>query len=500
MPSISTASTFTPSTPIAIALLFFCSPLLYSYQISFPNILSPTNPTNNQPSTFSISPTMIADMGTGIGRGVGIGITETVNAESIASGAQKVGYQLFKGGIDGLGETFNDAVRPGGSLDKGARNSTALWGRTLGGFGNEIGKQSAVNGDLYKGVHSANTMALDAVKEWNTLFLRSIRTTALIVIVTSFAYFIFKYGIRACFEHIERKMRKPILLKQMSQGSPRRKRLRKKLYQQRKLNMMLTEKQQKELGAISKAITTIQKRIKAKAKNITYRNLLLFGPPGTGKTMFAEQLARETGMSFAILSGSALSQFRHGTAIAEINHLFSWAENNKHGTIIFIDEIDALLPNRDYIQNKDSEEYKNICEILSLTGTRSSKFMLIMTTNKNNNLDGAIESRVDDEIEMGLPDEKLRKKLIDFYVDKIFFDIRDNGAEFVEHARTILTDTMIDTIAQKTDGYEHRKIHSFINILFSNTLSTDNIKITPEIIDDALESARLRQIRKAKKT
>jgi ATPase family AAA domain-containing protein 3A/B len=65
-----------------------------------------------------------------------------------------------------------------------------------------------------------------------------------------------------------------------------------------------------------------------------FRNLLFFGAPGTGKTLFAKQLAKQSGLDFAILTGADVAPL--GTqAVSELNKLFDWAETSKNGTIIY---------------------------------------------------------------------------------------------------------------------------------------------------------------------
>ena len=75
------------------------------------------------------------------------------------------------------------------------------------------------------------------------------------------------------------------------------------------------------------------------------RNLLLFGPPGTGKSLYAQHLAKFSNMEFALFSGSDIAPLGND-AILEINHIFDWAESSKKGTILFIDEADALFRKR----------------------------------------------------------------------------------------------------------------------------------------------------------
>lgn len=77
----------------------------------------------------------------------------------------------------------------------------------------------------------------------------------------------------------------------------------------------------------------ISKSIINRKKHFTpFRNLLLHGPPGTGKTLFAKQLAKKSGLDFAILTGADVAPL--GTiAVTEIHKLFDWAESSSNGIL-----------------------------------------------------------------------------------------------------------------------------------------------------------------------
>jgi len=75
------------------------------------------------------------------------------------------------------------------------------------------------------------------------------------------------------------------------------------------------------------------------------KNLMFYGPPGTGKTMFAKKLAMKSGLEYAVMVGSDIAPLGP-LAVRELNRLFDWAEQQKGGIILFIDEADAFLRNR----------------------------------------------------------------------------------------------------------------------------------------------------------
>jgi ATPase family AAA domain-containing protein 3A/B len=124
-----------------------------------------------------------------------------------------------------------------------------------------------------------------------------------------------------------------------------------------------------------------------------FRNLLFHGPPGTGKTLFAKQLAKKSGLDFAILTGADIAPLG-SLAVHELHKIFDWAESSKNGILIFVDEADAFLRRRTG-DELISENLRNaINAFLYRTGTPSTKFMVVLATNAPQLLDEAIQDRI----------------------------------------------------------------------------------------------------------
>merc|ERR1719265_499724 len=97
---------------------------------------------------------------------------------------------------------------------------------------------------------------------------------------------------------------------------------------------------EKELA--SRLQWTTNALVSAQENGTPFRHLLLHGAPGTGKTLFARTLARQSGLDYAVMSGGDLGPL--GSAGPnELHKLFAWAQNSKKGLILFIDEADAFL-------------------------------------------------------------------------------------------------------------------------------------------------------------
>jgi ATPase family AAA domain-containing protein 3A/B len=149
---------------------------------------------------------------------------------------------------------------------------------------------------------------------------------------------------------------------------------------------------------------------------------------GTGKTLWAEKLAQEAKMDFAIMSGPSFDQFIPGEAIQEIKLLFNWVHAQKNGVLLFIDEADSFLEDRATLH---PHRVSVLNEWINQTGTESQKFMCVYETNRPEVLDPAIQSRVSTSIEFESPGEAELLKLLQLYVKKYVTDNRKSGMELV---------------------------------------------------------------------
>jgi len=147
-----------------------------------------------------------------------------------------------------------------------------------------------------------------------------------------------------------------------------------------------------------------------------YRNLLFYGPPGTGKTMFAKKLAMHSEMDYAILTGGDVAPMgRDG--VTAVHKLFDWAETSKKGLILFVDEADAFLRKRS--SETISEDLRaTLNAFLYRTGDQSDKFMMVLASNTPEQLDWAINDRLDEVVEFALPGNDERERLVRLYFEK----------------------------------------------------------------------------------
>lgn len=146
--------------------------------------------------------------------------------------------------------------------------------------------------------------------------------------------------------------------------------------------------------------------------------ILLFGPPGTGKTMLAKAVAGEVDAPFLSVNAASIMSKWVGEAEKKVERLFAEARNHAR-CVIFIDEVDSLLPKR---SSSNSTVMKRVVpQFLSEMDGIASKsigdhsLLLVAATNEPWNLDEAVmrPGRFDEKIFVGLPDYPARFELVD---------------------------------------------------------------------------------------
>jgi SpoVK/Ycf46/Vps4 family AAA+-type ATPase len=148
------------------------------------------------------------------------------------------------------------------------------------------------------------------------------------------------------------------------------------------------------------------------------RGILLYGPPGVGKTMMAKALANTLGVKLIMLSGAEILYKGYEGAVAAVKEVFNRARENKPA-IILLDEIDAIAPRREAYK---SEGNKVVNQLLTeMDGIRTLRdVVVIATTNRIEDVDPALlrPGRFDKVVFMPLPNRDERRDIFEKYLGK----------------------------------------------------------------------------------
>ncbi|KAL0341012.1 UNVERIFIED_CONTAM: Spastin [Sesamum radiatum] len=144
------------------------------------------------------------------------------------------------------------------------------------------------------------------------------------------------------------------------------------------------------------------------------RGILLFGPPGTGKTMLAKAIANEAGASFINVSMSTITSKWFGEDEKNVRALFTLAAKVSP-TIIFVDEVDSMLGQRTRVgEHEAMRKIKN--EFMThwdgLLTKPGERILVLAATNRPFDLDEAIIRRFERRIMVGLPSVENREMIL----------------------------------------------------------------------------------------
>ena len=179
------------------------------------------------------------------------------------------------------------------------------------------------------------------------------------------------------------------------------------------------------------------------------RGILLFGPPGTGKTMLARAVATEAGVPFHRASGSDFVEKYVGMGAKRVRLLFDAARKLGKG-VIFIDEFDALAKKRGGPNTHEEREQTLNQLLVELDGfATTDDIVVIAATNRLDVLDEAVlrPGRFSRKIHVGLPDVEGRRAILDVHA-------RD---------KPIDAEVDLDQLARKTYGFAGAQLADLLN-------------------------------------
>ncbi|KAI5706626.1 hypothetical protein M8J75_009902 [Diaphorina citri] len=169
------------------------------------------------------------------------------------------------------------------------------------------------------------------------------------------------------------------------------------------------------------------------------RGLLLFGPPGNGKTMLARAVATACNATFFSISAASLTSKYVGQGEKLVRALFAMARELQP-SIIFIDEVDSVLSERKEGEHEASRRLKTefLLEFDGLHSNSEHRLLVMGATNRPQELDEAVLRRFSKRIYVTLPDSKTRKSLLEKLLNK--------------HGNP-LSQLELDAVAKLTEGY-----------------------------------------------
>ncbi|KAG0456915.1 hypothetical protein HPP92_022072 [Vanilla planifolia] len=168
------------------------------------------------------------------------------------------------------------------------------------------------------------------------------------------------------------------------------------------------------------------------------KGILLYGPPGSGKTLIARAVANETGAFFFCINGPEIMSKLAGESESNLRRAFEEAEKNAP-SIIFIDEIDSIAPKRE--KTNGEVERRIVSQLLTLMdGLKARAHVIVIgATNRPNSIDPALRrfGRFDREIDIGVPDEVGRLEVLRIHTKNM----------------KLAEDVELESISKNTHGY-----------------------------------------------
>jgi AAA+ superfamily predicted ATPase len=260
-------------------------------------------------------------------------------------------------------------------------------------------------------------------------------------------------------------------------------------------NLHFTQKLKSKLTyVIDMAKNVVQNPSRAK-----FENIMLWGDPGTGKTAFAEIIAKEAGMTLFKTSGGDFAKLK-GKDLEQIDAMFKRARENREylffrkRVVIFIDEMEELFGSR--ARANLSEDARNVLtKLLVEMSSPNSDILFIGATNRPEDMDEAMFRRMPQQIEVGLPDCKGRKAIFELYIQKLF--LNDTTFNDADRAliRRLFSNALLEELASMVGDVAPAEIEDTMIRIKNRSLIYNKGIPTKKIIDETIKD-KISQLKK----
>jgi len=254
-----------------------------------------------------------------------------------------------------------------------------------------------------------------------------------------------------------------------------------------------------DIGGLREEIETIREMIEVPMKYPQVfkklgvsppKGVLLYGPPGTGKTLLAKAVASETEAHFIHLPGPEIMSKWYGQSEENLRNVFKEAQENAPA-IIFIDEIDAIAPAREDVSGE--VEKRVVSQLLTLMDGLEARgeVVVIAATNRPDSLDPALRrpGRFDREMQIGIPDRKGRKEILQIHTRGMPLTANVNLDKFADITHGY-SGADLNALAKEAAMRALRRVMPDIKKLKDEEVTKellDKISVTEEDFEDAMK-------------